>query len=426
MATPQSEYSTSWSAYYELRFRDAGSAPGLRKGPCLRAVILYLTYNDQPSGVYWSQVTDVVEHFNTLGVDKVRLVALVSGRDILKTRRAIKAHSPSAWVLPMVPTMKRWKKNTAILAWVCRLLRPTGVICRGPFATWIALRMRERGLTKKVCFDGRGAYAAEWEEYRIIDDDALIAQFRPLENEAVNKSDFRLAVSNALVAHWRERYEYAGEKHVVIPCTLGKDIVAAPHTSHLTPRPIEAFRGGGPLTSHLSEALVRLVYSGSTAGWQSFDLLKELLTRVLDAQLNVRVLFLSKRDANNSALEAAYPGRVEVKWLDHAQVAQALATCDFGIMVRERTITNQVASPTKFAEYLSNGLRVITNEGLGDFSELVRRDDLGIVLRDGERLPLLMPINRAERERLMRFATEHFSKQCFDPQYRALLSAVPA
>ena len=67
--------------------------------------------------------------------------------------------------------------------------------------------MRDRGLVKRVCFDGRGAYAAEWEEYRIIDDDALIAQFRPLESEAVNKSDFRIAVSHALVAHWREDTE---------------------------------------------------------------------------------------------------------------------------------------------------------------------------------------------------------------------------
>ena len=370
-------------------------------------MILYLTYNDQPSGVYWSQVTDVVEHLNTLDAGQVKLVALVSGRDFLKTRRTIKAHSPSAWVLPMVPTMKRWKQNTAILAWVCRLLRPSGIICRGPFATWMALRMRDRGLTKKVCFDGRGAYAAEWEEYRIIDDDALIAQFRPLENEAVHKSDFRLAVSNALVAHWRERYGYTGEAHVVVPCTLGADV-------RLT------------ATKERIDGNVRLVYSGSTAGWQSFELLNGLLRQVLDAQPNVHVLFLSKRDPNNSALEAAYPGRVQVNWLDHAQVAAALAECDYGIMVRERTITNQVASPTKFAEYLSNGLKVITNEGLGDFSELVRKEGLGIVLRDGEPLPLLTPVDGPERERLTRFAKERFTKQGFEPQYRALLTAVSA
>jgi len=370
-------------------------------------VILYLTYNDQPSGVYWSQVTDVVEHLNTLGGPKVKLVALVSGRDFLSTRKKIKAHSPSAWVLPMVPTMKRWKRNTAILAWVCRMLKPSGLICRGPFATWMALRMRERGLTKKVCFDGRGAYAAEWEEYRIIDDDALIAQFRPLEHEAVNSSDFRIAVSHALVDHWRERYKYEGQAHVVIPCTLGNEV-----------------EGAAPVFAERTEANVRLVYSGSTAGWQSFDLLKSLLTQVLDAQRNVHVLFLSKRDANNSALEAAYPGRVAVKWLDHAQVAAALAECDYGIMVRERTITNQVASPTKFAEYLSSGLRVITNEGLGDFSELVQAHDLGLVVEEGRPLPELKQVERSERQRLRAFALQHFVKDAYGKAYTALQKAI--
>ncbi|HMQ76284.1 MAG TPA: hypothetical protein PKE21_09745 [Flavobacteriales bacterium] len=367
-------------------------------------MLLYLTYNDQPSGVYWSQVTDVVEHLNTLGGPKVRLVALVSGRDFLRTRRKIKAHSPSAWVLPMVPTMKRWKANTALVAWVCRLLRPTGLICRGPFATWMALRLRERGLTRKVCFDGRGAYAAEWEEYRIIDDDALIAQFRPLEQEAVNASDMRIAVSQALVGHWRERYGYTGDAHVVIPCTLGKEV------ERVVVRAKER-----------KDDTIRLVYSGSTAGWQSFDLLKPLLTQVLDAQPNARVLFLSKRDANNSALEAAYPGRVEVKWLDHAQVAAALAECDHGIMVRERTITNCVASPTKFAEYLSSGLRVITNVGLGDLSELVARHDLGAVVEAGSPLPALKQVSPAERQRLRAFALRHFTKQAYDASYRRVL-----
>ncbi|MCB0769139.1 MAG: hypothetical protein KDC00_01890, partial [Flavobacteriales bacterium] len=127
-------------------------------------MILYLTYNDQPSGVYWSQVTDVVDHLNTLGGPEVRLVALVSLRGFRATRKAIRKHSVGAWVVPMVPRMSRWKWNEAILAAICRILRPTGIIARGVFATWMAQRVKEKGLVGAVCFDGRGAYAAEWEE----------------------------------------------------------------------------------------------------------------------------------------------------------------------------------------------------------------------------------------------------------------------
>lgn len=274
--------------------------------------------------------------------------------------------------------------------------------------------MRDRGLVKKVCFDGRGAYAAEWEEYRIIDDDALIAQFRPLENEAVNTSDFRIAVSNALVAHWRERYGYIGDAHVVVPCTLGVDTeVGGASSVEPTGRPTDP-------------GTVRLAYSGSTAGWQSFELLEKLLAKVLDTQPEARVLFLSKHDAHTAQLEKKYPGRVEVKWLDHAQVKTALESCDHGIMVRENTITNQVASPTKFAEYLSSGLRIITNDGLGDFSELVKKYDLGVVLDASGTVPQLSPTTVEERARLRSFASAHFTKRAYENQFQRLLGAVSA
>lgn len=377
-------------------------------------MIIYLTYNDQPSGVYWSQVTDVVDHLNTLGGPPVKLFALVSVRGFAGTRRAIKQRSPNALVLPMVPQMARWKKNTWILAMVCRFLRPSGIIARGVFATWMAQRMRDRGLVKKVCFDGRGAYAAEWEEYRLIDDDALIAQFRPLEKEAVNGSDIRISVTHALIDHWRERYGYRGDAHIVVPCTLGAD-----HGSDgvQMERPK---RNGSPY----SEDDIVLVYSGSTAGWQSFGLLEELLSSVLDQQPNVKVLFLSKADNNNAKLVERYPDRVSVQWLRPDQVAATLGSCDLGIMVREDTVTNRVASPTKFGEYLAAGLPVIISEHLGDFSGLVKKDSLGMVHRKGTPMAALRRTTNEERTRLQQYAEAHFTKRSFNSAYQQLLKAL--
>ncbi len=371
-------------------------------------MILYLTYNDQPSGVYWSQVTDVVAHLNTLGGPRVRLVALVSVRDLRSTRRNIRAHCPDALVLPMVPQMKRWRNNASIVNMVCRLLRPTGLMVRGALGTWLALRARDRGLVKKVCFDARGAYAAEWEEYRIIDDDALIAQFRPVENEAVAQSDFRLAVSQALVDHWRERYGYAGNDHVVIPCTLGED-----HLEVVAEKPTE--RNGEDVV---------LVYSGSTAGWQSFELLENLMKEALIAQPQVKVLFLSRPDPRIDALGQAFPGRVDRQWVRPAEVAAILAECDHGILVRENSITNRVASPTKFAEYLRAGLKVVAPEHLGDVSARVEREDLGCVWRPGLPLAPFKRVSPEDRRRLEQLALTTLTKSAFDGEYRRVLEAL--
>ena len=377
-------------------------------------MIIYLTYNDQPSGVYWSQVTDVVAHLNSLGGPRVTLVALVSARGFRATRREIQQRSPSAWVVPMVPKMSRWKWNTGVLAMVCLLLRPQGIVARGVFATWMALRMRARGSVHRVCFDGRGAYAAEWEEYRLIDDDALIAQFRPLEELAVRTSDFRIAVSAALVDHWRERYGYTGEGHVVVPCTLGSEHV---HTEVVD---TAAARVNTPFTP---EDVV-LVYSGSTAGWQSFHLLASLLGTVMDAQPEVKVLFLSKPDPNNAALQARYPGRVEVRWLGPEVVSKWLRACDHGILVREDTVTNRVASPTKFAEYLAAGLPVIISEHLGDFSAVVEQEHLGQVVREGGTLGRLPGTQDNERQRLAHYAERYYVKEAFNSAYRELLGVL--
>ena len=231
---------------------------------------------------------------------------------------------------------------------------------------------------------------------------------RPIENDAVNASDFRIAVSNALVAHWRERYGYSGDAHTVIPCTLGTGEVARRSVDPL----------GRP------NSAIRLVYSGSTAGWQSFELLEKLLTRIMDAQPDVHVLFLSERDAHNEALKTRYPGRVEVKWVAANEVADVLRSCDAGILVREDTITNRVASPTKFAEYLSAGIPVIISEHLGDFSALVAKEGLGMVIKDGAAILSLNSLPTAERERLSRFASGHFDKAAFSEAYRRLLECL--
>ncbi|MCB0769673.1 MAG: hypothetical protein KDC00_04630, partial [Flavobacteriales bacterium] len=257
------------------------------------------------------------------------------------------------------------------------------------------------------------AYAAEWEEYRLIDDDALIAMFRPLEQEAVRSSDLRLAVSEALVAHWRERYGYGKDDHVVVPCTLG--------SGHA---PIDRERVVSRIATPFSENDIVLVYSGSTAGWQSFDRLASVLGNIMDRQPEVKVLFLSKEDPNNMALQAKYPGRVFVQWLASKEVSAMLRVCDHGVLVREDTLTNRVASPTKFAEYLAAGLPVLISDHLGDFSSLVQEEDLGLVIEDGVAIGPLRRTDEMERERLGNFAQRHLTKNAFNTAYVRLLTVL--
>ena len=42
---------------------------------------------------------------------------------------------------------------------------------------------------------------------------------------------------------------------------------------------------------------------------------------------------------------------------------------------------NSVASPVKFGEFMAAGLPVIISDGVGDFSDLVQRENVGMVVR---------------------------------------------
>lgn len=360
-------------------------------------------------------MTDVVDHLNSLGNDRVRLVALVSMRGFVRSYRSIRARVPDAIVLPIVPRSHRWRNSMAWVWLLCRILRPTGIMGRGVFATALALRMRDSGLIASVCFDARAAYGAEWEEFRVVDDDDAISECAALEREAVGLSDVRISVSKALVEYWRGRYQYHGERHVVIPCTMSN---SSPRSSGKRD-PLTRSRLGWA-----DEDLV-LVYSGTASGWQSLELLQEVLVPWLARSVGHRCLFLCEPHEAIDRLERDFPGQVVRVWLPHEDVVPTLAMCDHGLLLREPCLTNQVASPTKFSEYLRAGLPVIISEGVGDLSDLVRKERSGVVLGKKAVITVERP-DDVERERMKGVARSHFSKGSFNTAYGTVMSHLGA
>ncbi len=84
--------------------------------------------------------------------------------------------------------------------------------------------------------------------------------------------------------------------------------------------------------------------------------------------------------------------------------------CDYGLLLREKSITNKVASPVKFAEYLYAGLRVLISPEIGDYSEMVSYYNLGHVVNSAKELTSLELNWSSEQERgLHRFALDNLS-----------------
>lgn len=380
-----------------------------------RQPLYYLTYGDAPSGVYFSQVLDVCTYLSGIHSNqRVRVIGLLSPRLYRSGKQKIKARYPDAIIWPAMPGMHRWKLNRWILS-VLFLFLPKGrMMARGPLAALLALGLRKKGKVDEVIFDGRGAYAAEWTEYDVVPDPGLVAGIPAWEKAAILNADLRLGVSEELVTYWRERYGYSGDAHVVVPCTLNSNFKAPP----LSEAAIAERRAK---LGYQADDLV-LVYAGSAAGWQSFGLLEGVLSHWMAENPKVKLLFLTRTELQDLPLYDQYPDRIQKAWLPHEEVPQTLAAADYGIMIREKTVTNQVASPTKFAEYLSSGLRVLISEGLGDYSEAVAKEGLGFVIGEaGIELPKLDVVALSEKVRLQDYALAHFGKQSFLKAYERIL-----
>lgn len=378
-------------------------------------MIFYLTYNDLPSGIYSSQVIDVVNFLNKKFDTKVKLIALISIRGFLKNRKKIKTEIPESIILPMFPGVHRWKKNMFLLNLLCFIKKPEKIIGRSVIATQLALKLKGKGKTQKVFYDGRGAITAEWKEYNVVINPQLKNEIFELEKNAIHLSDYRIAVSEQLVLHWKNEFDYCSNSHVIIPCTLNKVYEKLVVTEEVI---LNARK-----TLGIKNNEIVFVYSGSIAGWQSFELLYQFLKPILNTQNHIKVLFLSDKDANIEKLQNEFKDKIICRKVMPNEVPNLLVAADYGLLIREQTITNKVASPVKFAEYLACGLKVIISEELGDYSGFIKKNKCGHFPQEHINYEISSIANKSKINQL---SISSFTKNKFEPEYRKLLNEVYA
>lgn len=372
-------------------------------------MILYVTYNDLPSGIYSSQVTDVVKFISLEFNEPVKLLAFISLRNYRNNKNKIISELPGSIVIPMFPGVQRWKYNQLSLNLICRIKKVTTIIGRSVLATNLALKAP----VKNVIYDGRGAITAEWNEYKVVTNPLLLETINSLEKNAVLNSNFRISVSQKLIEHWQKEFGYTSSNHVVIPCTLNNvfEKLEISTASNIRVRK----------SLNINENDTLYIYSGSLAGWQSFTLLYEFIKPVLLQGSQNKILFLSEKDENITRLEKEFKNSVICKKVEVGEVPKYLLAGDYGLIIREQSITNKVASPVKFAEYLSCGLKVLISDYLGDYTEFVIKNKCGFIFSEYKKF---VKPTESEKNEIRILALQHFTKKANRPAYKQLIDQI--
>ncbi len=299
--------------------------------------------------------------------------------------------------------------------------QPIIVHCRGPGTADAAALLRRRDPRLRILLDARGTAFDEvyetgllgWWQRRIAQRTACTA---------IAAADALNTVSTVLAQHLDE----IGRFRPGIPRTV---IGCCADTQRFFFDP--AVRAQRRSALGLDGRFV-VCYCGAMSHWQRPDALAAAFAAIAAAMPDAHLLIVSpEAEPLLEQLRTAGvpPERWTVRSARHAEVASYLMAADVGLLLRENTLTNRVASPVKFTEYLRCGLPVILTPYIGDFSGFAARHGVGVAIEFPVRPDEAVAAARQLRDRLTAegdayrarcsaIAGEHFS---WDAQIRQLV-----
>ena len=130
---------------------------------------------------------------------------------------------------------------------------------------------------------------------------------------------------------------------------------------------------------------VRLVYVGSVGTWYLLDEMLDFFAAGASTAPGSSFLWLNQHD--HAVIRAAAAKRglppevIQIAAVRPDEVPARLSGAHVGVSFIKPTFSKRASSPTKFAEYLAAGLPVVTNTGVGDLDDIVRKHRIGIVVQ---------------------------------------------
>ena len=231
-------------------------------------------------------------------------------------------------------------------------------------------------LSKKFIYDTRGIDSEEYVDAGLWKRGGFkhkIVGF--LEHTLIKSSDQVVVLTERFLEILKKRYRHKKIKFSIIPCAVDTD--------RFKPKECKDVR----LTEKLGirDKFV-ITYTGSLGTWYMFREMLDFFKVALKLVKNAHFLILTQTD-RSYAINAIKQNDLDMKHItvdttSYDSMPYYLSVCDMGIFFIKPVFSKLSSSPVKFAEYLSNGLPVVINSGIGDTGSLVKYHSLGSVVDD--------------------------------------------
>lgn len=381
--------------------------------------------SEYPKNVVISQVVEYLEmldefevHFNLVFL--IRLGAYISGfsqlenyRELIKTK--IKGDIS---FFPITRKTNRTGVFFSVFILLFKLFKYRKydkliIHTRGGFGADVARVLKKFYSNIHFVYDIRGDVAGEFDYHAKKNNVPKEIRLKKLEEDKkwqtkiTSSADKIFCVSNVLKNMVEKNYSADENKITVIPCL-------ADHRKFFFDSQIrERIR-----KEYGIEDKFVFVYPGGIGHWHYSDKVFSVVRDLNEVHKNIFFFILTPhvKEAEEYAAKYLLPGTFLIKTATREEVPEILMASDMGLLLREHHKLNEVAAPTKFAEYLMTGLPVMISEDIGDYSGFINESKFGCVL--GHNCPkedYIQSFNQfvseeTDRDKISGIATESFAK----------------
>ena len=238
----------------------------------------------------------------------------------------------------------------------------------------------------------------------------------------VINSDLVFCVSNALKNYYLKKIKTDETKFRIFPGAADSNLFY--YNTNL--------RNRIRLELGLNDHEILIVYSGRLEmKWEIPDKILSFYKHLNDRNKKYKLLLLTPdvELAIEMIDTLKISNLVYVKSVKLDEVNKYLNAADAGLLLREDIIMNNVASPTKFAEYLMTGLPVIISSAIHDFADDINKTGYGVVVKgldsmaedEFNKFTTSLQFNRQEIES---WGSQQLSKETFIKNYVQTLKGI--
>ncbi|MCB9201620.1 MAG: glycosyltransferase [Flavobacteriales bacterium] len=306
---------------------------------------------------------------------------LLSPTNLIKSKKVLENDSKSkVTYIPKIPTFKikfliilsiYWKKISLFI--FCLFNKFKVHHCHGFGASLVSNSKLFKLLDIKVLTDVHGVSTEEryYSENLSKENKDYLNSIRK-EVNLIQKSDFVFFVSNVMLEYYKER-GYSKDNFYVIPCLSETKMYL---------KSIELNELRKKITT---KNRIIFVYAGSYRKYQkakeTISIFKEIKEKYSEAFLLILTGHIKEFQSRIDKLNISKLD-YKIMTLPQSKVHDYLCVCDFGFLLRDNLPINNVASPTKFAEYSLAGVPTIISKDVGDYSRIVKEKKFGIIIED--------------------------------------------